>query len=206
MLILASAPLIAATIYMTLGRVILGLDARHLALCSPRWTTKVYVLIDVVSFVCQMAGSAMQSSGDPEGVKTGKTVVVAGLGVQLFAFAGFVLMAAVFHGRLNAEPTPTAMRTHVTWRRHFWALYAVSVLVVVRSAFRLAEFVEGPEGPLYKTETYLYVFDAAVMVGVVLVLAVVHPGLLLRVIRKAEVGKMMGDDNGEFLLRGGAER
>ncbi|KAH6875791.1 RTA1 like protein-domain-containing protein [Alternaria rosae] len=79
MLILAAAPLLAATIYMTLGRLIRSLDATHHAVMNPRWTTKIYVIIDIGSFVCQIMGSAMQASGDPDGVKTGTTVVIAGL-------------------------------------------------------------------------------------------------------------------------------
>jgi tellurite resistance protein TehA-like permease len=198
MLILASAPLLAATIYMTLGRLILALDARHLAIMNPRWTTKIYVVIDIASFVCQIMGSAMQTSGDPAGVKQGNTIVIAGLGVQLGAFAIFILMTVVVHRRLNDEPTPTCIRAHVKWRRCFWLLYLVSTLIVIRSAFRLVEFVEGPESRVYGTEAYLYVFDAALMFGVVVAMAVVHPGLLFRVVRKADV---MGGEDAGFLLR-----
>ncbi|CAI6341378.1 unnamed protein product [Periconia digitata] len=101
MLILASAPLLSATIYMTLGRVIRALDAVELAFLSPRWTTKIYVVIDIASFVCQMMGSAMQSSGDPAGVKLGNTIVIAGLGVQLGAFAIFIINTVIVHRRLR---------------------------------------------------------------------------------------------------------
>ncbi|KAH8625266.1 hypothetical protein IG631_20731 [Alternaria alternata] len=207
MLILAAAPLLAATIYMTLGRLIRALDATHHAVLNPRWTTKIYVIIDIGSFVCQIMGSAMQTSGDPEGVKTGNTVVIAGLGTQLVAFAFFILMAVVFHRRLNNKPTSTSLRTHVRWQRYMWALYSVSVLVVVRSIFRLAEFVEGPESKVYQTEAYLYVFDAALMFGVVVIMAVLHPGVLLRAVRKAEMIPLGDDDeNGGYLLRGNGSK
>ncbi|KAJ4303388.1 hypothetical protein N0V90_002281 [Kalmusia sp. IMI 367209] len=56
MLILASAPLLAATIYMTLGRLVRALDAAEHAFLSPRWTTRIYVLIDIGSFISQMMG------------------------------------------------------------------------------------------------------------------------------------------------------
>ncbi|KAH7139287.1 putative RTA1 domain protein [Dendryphion nanum] len=200
MLILASAPLIAATIYMTLGRIIRALDAEEHAVFSPRWTTKIYVVIDIGSFVCQMAGSAMQASGDAEGVKLGNNIVMGGLGFQLAAFAIFIVMAAVFHRRLNTEPTAHSRRPNVKWRRHLWNLYAVSVLVFVRSLFRLIEFAEGPESKLYKTEVYLYIFDAALMFLVVALMAIIHPGLLVRSVRKAEV-MLSPDDNSTFLLR-----
>jgi hypothetical protein len=202
MLILAAAPLLAATIYMTLGRLIRALDATHHAVLNPRWTTKIYVVIDIGSFVCQIMGSAMQASGDAEGVKTGNTIVIAGLGTQLVAFAFFILMAVVFHRRLNNEPTNTSRRTHVKWRRYMWALYSVSMLVVVRSIFRLAEFIEGPESKVYKTEAYLYAFDAALMFAVVAVMTVLHPGFLFRAVRKAEMMPLgENDENDGYLLR-----
>jgi hypothetical protein len=176
MLILAAAPLLAATIYMTLGRLIRALDATHHAVLNPRWTTKIYV-------------------------------VIAGLGTQLVAFAFFILMAVVFHRRLNNKPTSTSLRTHVRWQRYMWALYSVSVLVVVRSIFRLAEFVEGPESKVYQTEAYLYVFDAALMFGVVVIMTVLHPGVLLRAVRKAEMIPLGDDDeNGGYLLRGNGSK
>ena len=207
MLILASAPLLAATIYMTLGRLIRTLDATHHAVLNPHWTTKIYVIIDVGSFVCQIMGSAMQASGDIEGLKTGNTIVIAGLGTQLVAFAFFILMAVVFHRRLNNEPTSTSLRTHVKCRRYMWALYSVSMLVVVRSIFRLAEFVEGPESKVYQTEAYLYVFDAGLMFGVVVIMTVLHPGFLFRVVRKAEMMPLgEDDDNGGYLLRGNGQK
>jgi hypothetical protein len=140
----------------------------------------------------------MQTSGDPAGVKLGNTIVIAGLGVQLGAFAIFISMAVIVHRRLNNEPTAVSQRMHVKWRRYFWLLYTVSMLIVVRSAFRLVEFVQGPESTVYGTEAYLYVFDAALMFCVVVAMAVLHPGMLFRVIRKAD---LMGGEDAGFLLR-----
>jgi hypothetical protein len=183
MLILASAPLLAATIYMTLGRLVRALDAEKHAFLSVRWTTRIYVLIDVASFVCQMAGTAMQSSGDPAGVKTGNTVVIGGLAVQLVAFAVFVMSVGILHRRLVLVPTEVS-RMHTTWLRYMWLLYAVSGLIIVRSIFRLAEFSEGANGQILKTEALLYVFDASMMLSVVVFMAILHPGILLRAVRK----------------------
>ncbi|KAF1961704.1 putative RTA1 domain protein [Byssothecium circinans] len=186
MLILASAPLLAATIYMTLGRLIRALDAVEYAFMSPRWTTKIYVLIDIGSFICQMMGSAMQASGDPSGIKTGNTIVMAGLGVQLGAFAVFILSVAIFHRRLTLRPTDISAQLDRKWRRAMWMLYTVSILIVIRSVFRLVEFAEGPSGPLYNTETYIYVFDASLMFAVVVIMVILHPGIVLRSSLKAE--------------------
>ncbi|GME56371.1 putative RTA1 domain protein [Neofusicoccum parvum] len=180
MLILASAPLVAATIYMTLGRIIRTLDAEHHAMIRTRWLTKLYVVIDVGSFVCQMMGSAMQSSGDPAGVKLGIKIVVGGLGFQLAAFLFFIAMAWRFHFRLNREPTSISRHPQIQWRRDMWVLYTTSILIFVRSTFRIIEFVEGNEGAIYTHEAFLYVFDAFLMFLVVTILAVFHPARLIK--------------------------
>ena len=55
-LILLAPPLYAATIYMTLGRLITLLDAERLSLVPIRWLTAVFVTGDVLSFLLQGAG------------------------------------------------------------------------------------------------------------------------------------------------------
>lgn len=195
MLILGSAPLMAASIYMTLGRFIRALEAEEHAVMRPSWTTKIYVLIDIASFVCQIFGTAATASG-PEGAKQGMTIVMGGLGVQLVAFVGFITMGAVFHRRLNNEPTTTSRRPNLKWRRHMWMLYTVSTLILVRSTFRLIEFAEGPEGGLMKTEALIYVFDASLLFLTTICLAAVYPGMLIRLIRKAGY---IPDDDGAFV-------
>lgn len=55
------------------------------------------------------------------------------------------------------------------------ALYAASVLILIRSVFRVAEYAEGNDGALLRTEVYLYVFDAVLMFLVMVTFAVIHP-------------------------------
>ncbi|KAF2184002.1 RTA1-domain-containing protein [Zopfia rhizophila CBS 207.26] len=193
MLTLGSAPLLAGTVYMTLGRFIRGLDAEEHAPISSRKITKPYVFIDVASFVCQIFGSAAQASG-AEGARKGMLIVVGGLGIQLFAFVCFIGMGTIFHRKLNREPTATSSRPHVNWRRHMWTLYAVSTLILVRTIFRFIEFAVGADGSLYKTEALIYVFDASLLFATTVCLALVHPGMLLRSIRKADVMPLSDND------------
>lgn len=54
---------------------------------------------------------------------------------------------------------------------------------MVRSVFRVAEYVQGHDGYLLSTEVFLYIFDAVPMLFVVLWLCWKHPSeisLLLR--------------------------
>ena len=185
MLILGSAPLLAATVYMTLGRLARNLDAAEYCLIRSTWVSKIYIIIDIASFGCQMAGSAAQASGE-EGAKQGILIVKIGLGIQLAAFGLFLLMAVVLHIRLNHSPTGVSERPQVNWKKHMWALYAVSALIIVRSLFRLIEFAQGSKGKIMETEWMMYAFDASLLLASTVYFAVVHPGRLFRAIQRAD--------------------
>lgn len=47
---------------MVLGRLITFLGAEHLSVVSVRWMTKIFVIGDVVAFLCQAAGLFIGSS------------------------------------------------------------------------------------------------------------------------------------------------
>lgn len=57
-----------------------------------------------------------------------------------------------------------------------WALYAACVLILVRSIFRVVEFVQGNAGFIMRHEYLLYVFDAVLMALTGIVLGLVFPG------------------------------
>lgn len=105
--------------------------------------------------------------------KLGTTIIEIGLGVQIAFFAVFVLAASIFHHRMHKSPTPRSI--DIGWQRHMTALYATSVLILVRSIFRLIEFSNGFDGPLLEHEVYIYVFDAVLMLFVMLTMNWVHP-------------------------------
>lgn len=200
MLILGSAPLLAATVYMTLGRLARNLDAASYCLIRSTWVSKIYILIDVASFGCQMAGSAAQASGE-EGAKQGIFIVKIGLGVQLGAFGLFLIMAATLHIRLNRTPTSVTERQQVHWRKHMWALYTVSILIIARSIFRLIEFAQGPEGQILHTEWMMYAFDASLLLASTVYFAAVHPGRLFRFLQKADSSAWMDVEDRPILLK-----
>ncbi|OSS43601.1 hypothetical protein B5807_11803 [Epicoccum nigrum] len=61
LLIMGAAPMLAATIYMSLKRIVNALDASDYSPISLRWVSKLFVLFDVACFVSQIAGSAMRA-------------------------------------------------------------------------------------------------------------------------------------------------
>ena len=61
LLILVAPALFAATIYMTLGRIILLLQGEKHAVIRPKWLTKIFVSGDVLCFLVQAGGTQWPS-------------------------------------------------------------------------------------------------------------------------------------------------
>jgi hypothetical protein len=191
-LLLTPAPIfLAATMYMSLGRIIVALDSdKDHTLIRPRWLSKIFVIFDIICFVVQMGGIGMQCTTSLSVQKNGRTVTIIGL----------VIVALVFHRRINARPTSISVHHTVHWVRHLRILYATSVLVLVRNIFRVAEYVEGPDGPTGHSEVYLYIFDSALMAGLMWAFVIVHPGRLLRAIKKLKSRRSLEQTEEEKLV------
>ena len=57
LLLLVAPPLFAATMYMTLGHIIVGVDGERYSLIKKRWLAKSFVTSDVVCFLVQLGGT-----------------------------------------------------------------------------------------------------------------------------------------------------
>lgn len=106
---------------------------------------------------------------------TGNNVIIGGLIVQIVFFGFFLISAVIFQRRIITHPTPESVGDYVPWSKHMYALYVTSILILIRSVFRVAEYVQGSDGVLLSTEAFIYVFDAMLMFLVVAVFVVVHP-------------------------------
>ncbi|KAI9154943.1 Protein RTA1 [Paramyrothecium foliicola] len=181
LLILVGAPFLAATIYMSLGRVTYSLNAQHHAFLSLRWMTKLYVLIDFGCIGTQFVGSIIPASGDPTAVKQARVILLAGIIVQFSALTIFMLQLVVIELRIARDP-PSVLRLapDIKWRRYFRAIGATAVLSIVRAIVRAVEYLQGNKGEIMTNEWYLYVFDAALMFLVMVVFLAVHPMALVR--------------------------
>ncbi|KAF2018817.1 RTA1-domain-containing protein [Aaosphaeria arxii CBS 175.79] len=184
LLLLLGPALFAATIYMILGRIILLTDGEKFSLIRRTWLTKIFVGGDVLSFVIQGAGGGVMSSADknPGNMKKGENMIIGGLFVQLFFFGFFVVTSAVFQyrGRAHLNKLPK----HIVWKKHIYVLYLTSTFILIRSVFRVVEYLQGNNGELLRKEVFLYVFDAVLMLAVAVSMNVVHPGDLAILIKQ----------------------
>ncbi|KAH8734127.1 RTA1 like protein-domain-containing protein [Ilyonectria robusta] len=179
--LLLGPALLAASIYMVLGRLIRLLNAEHLSPINPKWLTKLFVLGDVLSFLTQGGGGAILARAKSmSDVKLGENVIIAGLAIQIAFFGVFIVVICLFHYRILASPTSSWHSSTMVWQRFLWILYAASVLIMIRSVFRVAEYVMGNDGALLANEVYLYVFDAALMFVVAAMFNYFHPGKIIQ--------------------------
>ncbi|CAP93842.1 Pc16g11720 [Penicillium rubens Wisconsin 54-1255] len=180
-LLLAPA-LLAASIYMLLGRIILVLQAESHAILKKKWLTKIFVTGDVMSFLLQGAGGGIQSSGSLDSMKTGERIIIAGLFVQIIFFGFFIVVAVLFDLKLRKYRIPRCFSGEVPWRKHLNILYATSILILIRSAFRLVEYIQGNNGYLLRHEVYLYLFDSLLMLIAMIIFNVAHPSEITRLL------------------------
>ncbi|KAL1582323.1 hypothetical protein WHR41_08984 [Cladosporium halotolerans] len=175
-LILVSPALFAASIYMILGRLIRALGAEHLSLIPNKWVTKIFVTGDVIAFSLQAAGGGIQSSGTLDMYELGEKIIIAGLFVQIAIFGFFVATSVLFHTRMQKSPTSQSLRGRVPWKRHLYVLYTTSTLILIRSIFRVVEYLQGNDGYLISHEVFIYIMDALLMAAVMVIFATWYIG------------------------------
>lgn len=168
--ILLAPILFAASVYMYLGRIIVAVHSEEYCIVPVRWLTKIFVCCDIFCFLVQGSGGGLMS-----GAKTvsrmhlGEHVILAGLVFQIMTFIFFVVVAAMFHMRMLAHPKPQGPQGGLPWQRLLLGLYSVSMLIVVRNVVRAIQYGMGSKGYLLAHEWVTYVFDAALMVMVLLI-------------------------------------
>ncbi|KAK1634841.1 RTA1 like protein-domain-containing protein [Colletotrichum phormii] len=162
MLILLGPAFYAASIYMVLGRLISNLDAKSYSLIRVKWLTKFFLMGDILSIFGQG-------------------------GVVFFGF--FMIVTTVLHIRIALKPTTKSLHTNIPWQKLIWMLYFSSLLIMVRSIFRMIEYAQGHDGSLIQKEIYICVLDALLMTVVSIVFSVYHPSSILK-----DDGNLKGDE------------
>lgn len=160
--LLLAPVLFAASLYMTLGRLIRAVQAERYSIIPPRWLTKVFVTGDIFSFLIQGSGAGIMVQGKADSMKTGQNVVIGGLILQVVMFALFIVTGLHFHLRFRRHGSIEAW-AQVPWQGTLHMLYITSSFVMVRNIFRVVEYACGSDGYLLSTEWPLYVFDGVLM-------------------------------------------
>lgn len=208
MFILLPPVLFAASIYMVLGRIIIALRGDEYSPIRPSRLTKTFLAGDIVSFYIQGGGGGLTAAGSrsngtgPNLAVLGQWVIIGGLALQIIIFGLFCLVAITFHRRYERSVVAPAWGE---WKQMMHMLYFVSGLIMIRSLFRVVEYVTGTDGYLMAHEWPLYAFDTILMFGVLALFFFYHPsripGLVSgnpshKRVTSAEEGLYPGTDSG----------
>lgn len=127
------------------------------------------------------------TGGSKSSFTIGQWVIVGGLCVQLVFFGAFLVSALIFHSKVVRRPTAESeQKMHLgsfwpcDWRGVLFACYVASVLILIRSVYRLVEFIQGQQGYVITHEVFLYVFDATMMYFVMVLMNFRHPSHVLQ--------------------------
>ncbi|OQE04213.1 hypothetical protein PENSOL_c001G00621 [Penicillium solitum] len=186
-LILVAPSLLAASIYMELGRIMIVTGGEHLSPIRRSWLTKIFVVGDVISFLVQAGGAGMLVKAST--AAKGGNVIKVGLIIQIVFFGVFIITSIIFHVKLEKNGSRVLQQRVVPWKKHQTVLYIGSLLIFVRSIFRYIEYNEGSSGTLLQHEFWSYIFDAALMLLVMAAFNVIHP---------AEISSLMKERKGEY--------
>ncbi|KAL5334126.1 RTA1 like protein-domain-containing protein [Aspergillus crustosus] len=194
-----------AFVYMVMGRMVHMLLRRdRIYNISARRLTLVFVILDVVAFFVQASASGPMSADDKETADMGVYIMMAGVALQQAFITFFIILAIRFHYKLllgtrdthrysltetlvpstetETDPTTTVNPVihSVPWRRLLYALYLTLVLITIRNIFRLIEFSDGVHGYIAVHEAFFYSLDALPIFAGLVVMAAVHPSVVLR--------------------------
>lgn len=119
-------------------------------------------------------------------------LVILGLLIQIISFGIFIITAGIFHYCVVRSPTPASLQ--VNWRKYMYILYAVSILIFIRSIFRVIEFSGGNDGFLMRSEVFVYVFEGLLMLCVMVSFNFIHPGKIISRRPLSQIIMMEGRD------------
>ncbi|KAK9368195.1 RTA1 like protein-domain-containing protein [Lipomyces kononenkoae] len=167
----------AASIYMVLGRLVRSVHGERFSIVRPSWMSKLFISSDVLALNVQGIGGGFTTHADTQ--ELGKYIVIVGLFIQLVGFGFFVAAALLFHMRMRREVAKESeLRPNVPWRQGLKMLYACSGLIIVRSCYRIIEYIMGLDGYLLSHEWPMYIFDAVPMWTIQVIFLVWFPDKL----------------------------
>ncbi|KAK5651677.1 hypothetical protein OQA88_11743 [Cercophora sp. LCS_1] len=169
--IVTAAVFLAAGIYAILSALIHRLGREH-SLLPPKVVLYFFITSDVIATITQIAGAALigvkqKRREDPT---TANNILLGGLAYQVFSIGLFIILSGVFIARAWKKIRASGLTAFIC------AFSAATLLVYLRTCFRLAETAEGLGGKLSTVEVYFGVLEFAPVVLAVLLLTIWHPG------------------------------
>lgn len=151
---------------------------------NKRTILAIFITSDVIATIVQVAGAALigvaESNRRPPG--TANNILLAGLAFQVFSFLIFLVLLFIF--LRNSRKTMMSTGTGQSGRGSMMQMYTLalvvsSLLVYLRTCFRLAETAQGVMGYASSHEAFFGALEFAPIVVAITLLGWWHPGRLV---------------------------
>lgn len=169
----------SAAIYVVLVRFI-NKAGRQYAPLPPKVIIIVFVVLDVVTTGIQVAGAALIGTAESNGKdsSTANNILLAGLAIQVFSFAVFFAILCACIWRVWHQKSSNAWVGSSQAQLLMLALVTTSILIELRTIFRLIETAQGVFGYLSSHEVFFGCLEYLPVVLAVTTWNFLHPGYL----------------------------
>ncbi|KAG0275888.1 hypothetical protein BGZ96_003577 [Linnemannia gamsii] len=201
-LIIATPCAFLAFNYMLYGRLVTAIDPQfssnksglrmeksRYSFIPPRIVGRTFVISDIATFLIQVAAGSMvgNAKNNRSIADIGDKLFLVGVCAQGISYSLFTILLSDTLLRLVAEARK-AGRSHPgkSWMGldqnvaiTIGGLYFSSVFIIIRSVYRIIEFVQGHDGYLISNEVFMFVLDAVPLVLAIGVWAIFWPTVLI---------------------------
>ncbi|KAJ7184984.1 RTA1-domain-containing protein [Mycena filopes] len=198
--VISPTPLIAVN-FVLLAWIISQLGPVYARL-APMTYTIIFVSCDIAALLIQAAGGSIAAgASDLKGAQLGAHIMLGGIVFQFGALVLYCCLATDFLLRF-AQHRPFKRRTSdrrpldVGTERLIYALSFSTLVLFIRSIYRIVELASGWHGRIMHTEVYFNVLDGGMVLLAMFTFNFAHPGRLLGPRRPqppAEYGVKLGD-------------
>ena len=169
---IVTAPVfLAAGIYTILSALIPRLGSQY-SFLPPKIILWFFIVSDVIATGVQVTGAALIGvrESNREDPTTANNILLGGLAYQVFSLGVFVILTCSIFYRARREIHGSGLTSFVS------AFGVVTIMVYLRTCFRLSETAEGLDGKLFHHEIYFACLEFAPVALAVLLFAIWYPG------------------------------
>ncbi|KAH8820706.1 RTA1 like protein [Xylogone sp. PMI_703] len=184
-LIVVAPVFISATLYICLTNLVTWAEDEgvkfNTELLSRKFILWTFVSADVICTLVQVVGASLigNKTSNHEDPTAPNDILLAGLAIQTFFFSVYLLLLGNFVIKVSNDPR-LARPLQARWF-FIRALGISSLLVFVRTIFRLIETSQGVFGYLSSHEAFFGTLEFLPMIFAVAILAIWHPARYLQV-------------------------
>jgi uncharacterized membrane protein YozB (DUF420 family) len=169
---IVTAPVFLAAGVYTILSALIHRVGRENSVVPPKVVIWVFITSDVIATVTQITGAALigVKESNAEDPTTANNILLGGLAYQVLSIGVFVVLSTIVIVRAQIKLRESGLVAFV------FAFAMATLLIYLRTCFRLAETAEGLGGNLSTKEVYFGTLEFAPVVLAVILFAIWHPG------------------------------